>query len=98
MHNKNFIKWATIFLGPACIFLMFVSFYSVRFEQGYLLNHLDFLIGRDLVNTWQYGVAAFTENPALNYDPAIYNAKLDQIIRVSITPINNGHTRHISCF
>jgi len=59
---------------------MFVSFYSLRFEQGYILNNLDFLLGRDLVNTWQYGIAAYTENPASNYDPAIYNAKLDQII------------------
>lgn len=80
MHNKSFIKWATIFLGPACIFLLFVSFNTLRIEQGYVLNDLDFLLGRDLVNTWQYGVAAFTENPALNYDPAVYNAQLDQII------------------
>ncbi|NNC36251.1 MAG: DUF2029 domain-containing protein [Hyphomonadaceae bacterium] len=80
MHNKNFIKWATIALGPACIFLLFVSSYSLRLEQGFILNDLNFLIGRDLVNTWQYGVAAFTENPALNYDPGVYNAKLDQII------------------
>jgi hypothetical protein len=80
MHNKNFIKWATIALGPACIFLVFVSFYTLRIEQGYILNDLNFLLGRDLVNTWQYGIAAFTDNPALNYDPAFYNAKLDQII------------------
>lgn len=80
MHNKNFIKWATILLGPACIFLLFVSCYSLRIEQGFILNDLNFLIGRDLVNTWQFGVAAFTENPALNYDPDVYNAKLDQII------------------
>ena len=80
MHNRNFVKWATIFLAPACVFLVFVSFKVFRFEGGYILTQLDFLLGRDLVNTWQYGVAAFTENPALNYNADIYNAKLDNII------------------
>ncbi|MCP4182242.1 MAG: hypothetical protein GY761_02855, partial [Hyphomicrobiales bacterium] len=35
--------------------------------------------GRDFVNFWQYGIAAWEELPEKYYDPYWYNARLDRV-------------------
>lgn len=48
--------------------------------NGYIIDGNGLILGRDFLNMWHYGIAAFSENPAAFYDFEIYNARLDTLV------------------
>lgn len=48
--------------------------------NGYVIDGNGLVLGRDFLNMWHFGVAAFSENPAAYYDYDLYNAQLDRLI------------------
>lgn len=48
--------------------------------NGYVLDGNGLILGRDFLNMWHYGIAAFSDNPAAYYDYDFYNARLDSLI------------------
>ena len=48
--------------------------------NGYVIDGNGLMLGRDFLNMWHYGIAAFAENPGAYYDFDIYNARLDTLV------------------
>ncbi|MEM9573776.1 MAG: glycosyltransferase 87 family protein, partial [Pseudomonadota bacterium] len=48
--------------------------------NGYVLDGSGLMLGRDFLNMWHYGVAAFSENPAAYYDFDFYNTQLNKLV------------------
>ena len=48
--------------------------------NGYIIDGNGLMLGRDFLNMWHYGIAAFSENPAAFYDYNFYNARLDTLV------------------
>lgn len=79
-HNQKFISG---FAGPLAILsaaLLILVYKDASISGGYLLDGQSYIIGRDFVNFWQYGVSFWLPSPELNYDPWHYNRVLDALI------------------
>lgn len=48
--------------------------------NGYVLDGSGLMLGRDFLNMWHYGIAAFSDYPAAYYDFEFYNAQLNSLI------------------
>ncbi len=48
--------------------------------NGYVIDGNGLMLGRDFLNMWHYGIAAFSDNPAAFYDFDTYNARLDVLV------------------
>ena len=48
--------------------------------NGYVIDGNGLVLGRDFLNMWHYGIAAFSDNPAAYYDYGTYNARLDTLV------------------
>ena len=78
--NENFIR---TFSGATCLIslgILYLVFNGFSLNSGYLIDSQNYIIGRDFVNFWQYGIAAWQENPQSYYDPYWYNEHLDQLV------------------
>ncbi len=79
-NNESFIR---TFSGAICLIslgILYLVFNGSSLNNGYLIDSQNYIMGRDFVNFWQYGIAAWQENPQTYYDPYWYNEHLDQLI------------------
>ena len=75
--NEAFIRG---FSGAASLIslgILYLVFNGSGFINSYLIDSQNYIAGRDFVNFWQYGVAAWEGAPEKFYDPYWYNARLD---------------------
>jgi alpha-1,2-mannosyltransferase len=75
--NEAFIRG---FSGAASLIslgILYLVFNGSGIINSYLIDSQNYIAGRDFVNFWQYGVAAWEESPEKFYDPYWYNARLD---------------------
>ena len=68
--------------GPMLILSLLVALYfwaGLHVEQGQIMDGWGFVLGRDFLNFWQYGLSAWNGEGAALYDPYAYNARLDEM-------------------
>ncbi len=76
-EHQDFVRRSN---GPMLILSLLVALYfwaGLGMQHGHLIDGWGFILGRDFLNFWQYGRAAWSGEGAANYDPHIYNARLD---------------------
>src|ERR1700744_3647256 len=78
--NAEFLR-ALIVLGGALFVLTLVTYLLTSSWSGaFPRDKVTLVLGRDFLNLWMYGVAAFEPDPARYYDLATYNATLAHLL------------------
>ena len=78
--NTEFLR-ALIVLGGALFVLTLVSYLvTTTWTGAFPRDKATLVIGRDFLNLWMYGVAAFEPHPARYYDLATYNDALAHLL------------------
>lgn len=69
--------------GPMAAMSLFVAafvLYGSYPAGGYLVDGQGYIFGRDFLNFWHYGIAAWGDDAIRFYDPWFYNGVLDRLI------------------
>src|SRR5215470_8672283 len=78
--NAEFLR-ALLLLGGALFVLTFASYLATTNWAGaFPRDKATLVVGRDFLNLWMYGVAAFENDPARYYDIATYNQTLAHLL------------------
>ncbi len=78
--NRHFIGSFNL---PMLVLSLCIAAYVLagsHINQGYLIDGQGFVIGRDFVNFWHYGLAAWNSEGHSYHDLWVYNAVLDKMI------------------
>jgi len=78
--NTDFFRSTLLIARPLTILVIVFILFGSSYRSGYILDGQDYILGRDFVNMWHYGIAAFSDDPSLYYNPDYYNARLDSLI------------------
>ena len=68
-----------VLLGLSVAVAWFVLWGS-HLAGGFVIDGQCFILGRDFLNFWHYGLAAWGDDPVRHYDLSFYNAVLDRLI------------------
>lgn len=79
--NIQKIKNINMILFGGLIFFAAMNFFGSRIVNGHILDTLSLVLGRDFLNFYHYGIAAWEDNPAKYYDSDFYDAALTQFFR-----------------
>jgi Glycosyltransferase family 87 len=78
--NAEFLR-ALLLLGGALFVLTLVTYLLTSSWSGaFPRDKVTLVLGRDFLNLWMYGRAAFEGDPARYYDVATYNAELAKLL------------------
>jgi len=78
--NAEFLR-ALCLLGGALFVLTLVTYLlTTNWASAFPRDKTTLVLGRDFLNLWMYGVAAFTPDPARFYDVPTYNAELATLL------------------
>jgi hypothetical protein len=78
--NAEFLR-ALIVLGGALFALTLASYlFTTHWAGAFPRDKATLVIGRDFLNLWMYGVAAFEPDPARYYDIVTYNDTLAHLL------------------
>ena len=69
--------------GPMLLLSLCVAAFfwiGLELEHGHLIDRNGFVLGKDFLNFWHYGLSAWSGEGAIHYNPYTYNAKLDAIV------------------
>ena len=78
--NAEFLR-ALCLLGGALFVLTLVTYlFTTNWAGAFPRDKATLVLGRDFLNLWMYGVAAFTPDPARFYDVPTYNAELATLL------------------
>jgi hypothetical protein len=70
-----------LFVGGALFVLTLLTHgWTARWDGPFPRDRTTLVVGRDFLNFWMYGRAAFTPDPSRFYDPAIYNDALSALL------------------
>ena len=79
-QNAEFLR-ALAILGGALFVLTLVSYLlTTNWTGAFPRDKATLVLGRDFLNLWMYGVAAFEPDPARFYDLATYNGALAHML------------------
>jgi Glycosyltransferase family 87 len=79
-QNAEFLR-ALLLLGGALFVLTLVSYLlTTNWTGAFPRDKVTLVLGRDFLNLWMYGVAAFEPDSARYYDLATYNAELAKML------------------
>jgi hypothetical protein len=79
-QNAEFLR-ALLLLGGALFVLTLVSYLlTTNWAGAFPRDKATLVLGRDFLNLWMYGVAAFEPDPARYYDLATYNDALARLL------------------
>ncbi len=81
--------------GLASLGLVVVYVATARWMLPYPRDASSLVIGRDFLNFWMYGRAAFAHAPERFYDPALYNAALQTFLGPGYLGQNWSYPPHI---
>jgi hypothetical protein len=78
--NAEFLR-ALLLLGGALFVLTLASYlFTTHWTGAFPRDRATLVVGRDFLNLWMYGVAAFEGEPARYYDLATYNDALAHLL------------------
>src|SRR5690606_25275570 len=72
-----FLAWMSVLFSGGVIVAYLVT---ADWSQAIPRDGTSLVIGRDFLNFWMYGRAAFTADPSRFYDAQLYNAELRAIL------------------
>ena len=75
--NKCKIASINRLLIVGLIFFVFMNFVDSKILNGHFLDTINLVLGRDFINFYHYGIAAWEENPAKYYDVKYYDVVLN---------------------
>jgi Glycosyltransferase family 87 len=79
-QNAEFLR-GLLLLGGALFVLTIVSYLlTTNWAGAFPRDKVTLVVGRDFLNLWMYGVAAFEPDPARYYDLATYNEGLAKLL------------------
>lgn len=84
MHrdNRDFFVQSQRMIAALSLAVIIISFLQMRIAGGFVLDGQGLILGRDFLNFWHYGIAAWSADPAQYYDVYFYNNLLDGLIFV----------------
>ena len=74
--NIQKIKNINLLLLGGLVLFAVLNFIGARFLNGHFLDTLNLILGRDFLNFYHYGIAAWEDNPAKYYDDNYYDTAL----------------------
>ena len=74
--NQSKIANVNKLLIVGTIFFVFMNFVDAKILNGHILDTINLILGRDFINFYHYGIAAWEENPERYYDLTFYDAVL----------------------
>ena len=74
--NQSKIANVNKLLIVGTIFFVFMNFADSKMLNGHFLDTINLVLGRDFINFYHYGVAAWEVNPERYYDLSFYDAVL----------------------
>ena len=78
--NRDFIRSFNLPMAVLSAAIAWFVLHGSHFANGYWVDGQGYILGRDFVNFWHYGLAAWTGQGASFYDLASYNDVLDRLI------------------
>ncbi|MCG6858808.1 MAG: DUF2029 domain-containing protein [Salaquimonas sp.] len=78
--NRALISGLNPVMMGLSVFVAVFVLYGSHLAGGYVIDGQGFILGRDFLNFWHYGLAAWGEAPARFYDLSLYNDVLDRLI------------------
>jgi Glycosyltransferase family 87 len=79
-RNRKLIAGRNAPLAAISLFVAVFVLARVHVDNGYLIDGQGFVLGRDFLNFWHYGLAAWRDDAARFYDIAFYNGMLDKLV------------------
>lgn len=78
--NQEFIRSFNLPMAALSVAIAWFVLHGSYFANGYWIDGQGYILGRDFVNFWHYGIAAWTGQGASFYDLVTYNGVLDRLI------------------
>ncbi|MEZ5870877.1 MAG: glycosyltransferase family 87 protein [Nitratireductor sp.] len=79
-HNREIVRGWNIPMLVLCLVVASFVLYGSHLANGYWLDGQGYILGRDFLNTWHYGLAAWNGEAMTYYSVWDYNAVLDRLI------------------
>lgn len=81
--NLKIIQKINLILIVGLVIFAFFNFVGSNIINGHILDSINLVLGRDFLNFYHYGIAAWTDNPSAYYNFDFYEKEL--------TKFFNGH-------
>jgi hypothetical protein len=78
--NAAFLRALGLFGGALFVLTLVAYLFTTHWTGAFPRDRATLVPGRDFLNLWMYGVAAFTPDPARFYDVPTYNAGLATLL------------------
>lgn len=75
--NIEKISKINLLLIVGLVFFAFMNFVGSSFVNGHFLDSINLVLGRDFLNFYHYGIAAWEDNPSKYYDVDYYDTVLN---------------------
>ena len=75
--NTQKISIINLLLIFGLVFFAFMNFVGSSFVNGHILDTLNLVLGRDFLNFYHYGIAAWEDAPSKYYDVVYYDTVLN---------------------
>ncbi|GIL02576.1 MAG: hypothetical protein BroJett030_24750 [Alphaproteobacteria bacterium] len=79
-QNARLIAGCNAPLAALSLFIAMFVLWGARLSGGHVVDWQGFILGRDFLNFWHYGIAAWGGEAARFYDVAFYNGLLDALV------------------
>lgn len=78
--NQADLRMLAILGGLSCAAMLAAFYWKTQWTAPFPRDATTLAAGRDFLNFWMYGRAAFTHDPSRYYDPTIYNRTLTTLL------------------
>ena len=78
--NAEFLRALAVLGGALFVLTLVTYFLTSDWSGAFPRDKVTLVLGRDFLNLWMYGRAAFEGDPARYYDVATYNAELAKLL------------------
>jgi hypothetical protein len=78
--NAEFLRALCLLGGTLFVLTLVTYLFTTNWTDAFPRDKATLVLGRDFLNLWMYGVAAFTPDPARFYDVPTYNAALATLL------------------
>jgi len=77
--NTAFIRSSNLLLGATAFAILSYIYMRTSIRGEFLFDGQGLVVGRDFLNFWHYGIAAWLDDPVRYYDLTFYNDKLKSL-------------------
>ena len=78
--NAEFLRALLVLGGALFVLTLLTYFLTTDWSSAFPRDKATLVLGRDFLNLWMYGRAAFEPDPARYYDLVIYNNELAKML------------------